>query len=162
MPKQLQKCSKLFARQSPHLFHTFAVDAQIAVSRAGSRTEVNCFRDFIEEKLHVIDEAEQQAGELIVEIGLVLIDELGPRQRCEHRFQRLFRFRARLLVLERRDGVALFSRLSRHAIRTGRARGKGPLTHWARTLLASITSRNQISATSTAWGGIRSGSPLSR
>ena len=134
MPKQLQKCLKLFARQRSNLFHTFAVDAKIAVARAGSRTEVNCFRSFIEEKLHVIDEAEQQAGELVVEIGLVLVNELGPRQRCEHRFQRLFRFRARLVVLERRDGVALISRLSRDAVGAGGTRRKSPDIHDRGTL----------------------------
>lgn len=150
MPKQLQKCLKLSADQDSHLFHTFAVDAKIAVAHAGGRTKLNCLGGFIEEKLHVIDEAEQQAGELIVEIGLVLIDKLGPRQCCKRRLQRLFRFRARLLVQERRDGMTLIGRLSRDAVRTGKARRKGPLTHWARTLLASITARNQTSATTTA------------
>lgn len=134
MPKQLQKCLKLTADQSSHLFHTFAVDAKIAVARAGSRTEVNCFCGFIEEKLHVIDEAEQQAGEFVMEIGLVLVNELGPRQRCEHRFQRLFRFRPRLLVLEWRDGVALISRLSRDAVGAERTRRKSPDIHDRGTL----------------------------
>lgn len=150
MPKQLQKCLKLSADQDSHLFHTFAVDAKIAVAHAGGRTKLNCLGGFIEEKLHVIDEAEQQAGELVVEIGLILVDELGPRQCCEHRFQRLFRFRARLLVLERRDGVALISRLGRDAVGTGWARGKRPLAHLACTLLASITARNRISAATPA------------
>lgn len=122
MPKRFQKCLKLSADQDSYLFHTFSVDAKIAVAQAGSRTKVNYLRAFIEEKLHIVDETKQQAGELVVEIGLVLVDELGPRQCCQHRFQRLFRFRARLLVLERHDGVALVSRLSRHAIRAGRAR----------------------------------------
>lgn len=122
MPKRLQKCLQLSADQGSHLFHTVAVHAKIAVAGAGSRTKVNGLRCLIEEKLHVIDEAEQQAGELVVEIGLVVIDELGPRQCCEHRLQRLFRFRARLRVLERRDGMALISCLCRNAIRAGRAR----------------------------------------
>ena len=129
MPKQLQKCSKFSGHQSSYLFHAFAVDAKIAVARAGSRTKMNRLRGFIEEELHVIDEAEQQAGELVVDIELVLIDELRPGQFCEHRFQRLFCFRARLLELERRDGVGVISRLTRHAIRTGRARRKRPLAH---------------------------------
>ena len=84
MPKQLQKCLKLSADQSSHLLHTFAVDAKIAVTRAGSRAEVNCFCSFIEEKLYVIDETEQQAGEFIVEIRLVFFDEFSPRQ-CRDR-----------------------------------------------------------------------------
>jgi hypothetical protein len=46
--------------------------------------------------------------------------------------------------------VALISRLSRDAVGARRARGKNPLVHWAGTLLASITARNQISATNTA------------
>lgn len=129
MPKRLQKYLELSADQRSHLLHTFAVDAKIAVARAGSRTEVNCFCSFIEEKLYVIDETEQQAGEFIVEIRLVLIDELGPRQCCEYRFQRLLRFRARLLVPERRDGVVFIGRLRRDAIRTRRTRGKSPIAH---------------------------------
>lgn len=129
MPKQLRKCLKLSAHQGSNLFHAFAVDTKIAVARAGSRTKVNRLRGFIEEKLHVIDESEQQAGELVVEIGLVLFDELGPRQCCTRRFQRLFGFRARLLVLEGRDGMGLISRLRRYAVRAGRARGKRPLAH---------------------------------
>lgn len=84
MPKHLQKCLKFSADQGSHLFHTFAVDAKIAVARAGSRTKVNCLRGFIEEKLHVIDEAEQQAGELVTEVGLVFFDEFSPRQ-CRNR-----------------------------------------------------------------------------
>ncbi len=150
MPKQLDKCLKLSVDQGSHLFHTFAVDAKIAIARARSRTEVNCFRSFIEEKLYVIDKTKQQAGEFVVKIGYIFFDELRPRQCCEYRFQRLFRFRARLLVLERRDGVALIGRLRRHAIRAGGTRGKSPIAHWVRTLLASITARNQISATITS------------
>jgi len=150
MPKQLQKCLKLSAHHGSHLFHAFAVDTKIAVARAGSRTKVNHLRGFIEEKLHVIDKSKQQAGELVVEIEFVLFDELAPRQCCEHRFQRLFGFRARLLVRKRRDGVTHISRLRRHAIRAGGARRKSPMAHWARTVLASNTARNQISATSTA------------
>jgi len=129
MPKRLPKYSEFPRHQRPYLFHAFAIDAKIAVACAGSRTKMNRLRGFIEEELHVIDEAEQQAGELVVDIELVLIDELRPRQCCEHRFQRLFCFRARLLILERRDGVGLISRLTRHAIRTGRARRKRPLAH---------------------------------
>jgi hypothetical protein len=129
MPKQLQKCLELTADQGSHLFHAFAVDAKIAVTRAGSGTKVNRLRRFIEEKLHVVDESKQQGGELIVQAGLALSNEFGTRQCRKHRFQRLFRFRARLFVLKRRDGMALIGRLSRHAIRTGRARRKSPLNH---------------------------------
>lgn len=129
MSKQLQKCLKLSAHQGSHLFHAFAIDTKIAVARSGSRAKVNRLRGFIEEKLHVIDEAEQQAGELVVEIGLVLFDELGPRQCCTRCFQRLFGFRARLLVSKRRNGVVLVRRLGRHAVRARRARGKRPLAH---------------------------------
>lgn len=85
MPKRLRKCLELSVDQSSHLFHTFAVDAKIAVARARSRTEVNCFRSFIEEKLYIIDETKQEAGEFVVEIRLVLIDELGPRQCSNYR-----------------------------------------------------------------------------
>jgi hypothetical protein len=67
MSKQLQKCLELSAHQGSHLFHAFAVDTKIAVARAGRRTKVNRLRGFIEEELHVIDEAKQQAGELVVE-----------------------------------------------------------------------------------------------
>lgn len=150
MSKQLWKCSKLSSDQRPYLLHTFAVDAKIAVTRARSRSKVDRPGRFIEKKLHVIDEAEQQAGEFVMKVRFVLIDELGPRQCRKHRFQRLFGFRASLLVRKRRNGVALISCLSRHAIRAGRARGKRSLTHWARTVLAFNTARNQISATSTA------------
>jgi hypothetical protein len=48
--------------------------------------------------------------------------------------------------------MVLVRRLSRHAIRAGRAREKRSLAHWTRTVLASSTPRNQISATSTASG----------
>lgn len=155
MSKQLQKCLELSAHQGSHLFHTFAVDAKIAVARAGSRTKVNRLRGVIEEKLDVIDEAEQQAGELVVEIRLVLIDELGARQCCDHRFQRFFCFRARLLVLERDDGMALITRLRRDAIGAGRARGKRPLTHGPALYYLSITPSNQSTAISTASRVIR-------
>lgn len=131
MSKQLPKCSELSGNQHPHLLHTFAIDAEIAVARSGSGTKVNHLRSVIEEELHVIDEAEQQAGKLVVEVGLVLIDERGPRPCCKHRFQCLFGFRARLLVSKRRDGVVLVGRLRRDAIRTGWARRKDPLAHWA-------------------------------
>ena len=117
MPKQLRKCLKLSGDQDSYLFHAFSVHTDIAVAYAGSRTKVNCLRGFIEEKLHVIDKSEQRAGELVVEIGLVFIDELAPRQCCEHRFQRLLRFRARFLVLERCDNVVFIGRLRRDAIR---------------------------------------------
>ncbi len=129
MSKQLQKCLKLSAHQGSHLFHAFSVDTKIAVARAGRRTKVNRLRGFIEEKLHVINEAKEQGCEFVMEVGLVLIDELAPRQCCEHRFQRLFGFRARLLVRKRRDGVTHISRLRRHAIRAGWAGGKRPLAH---------------------------------
>lgn len=84
MPKELQKCLELTADQGSHLFHTLAVDAKIAVAGAGSRTKVNRLRAIVKDKLHVIDESEQQAGELIVEVRLVFFDEFGTRQ-CRNR-----------------------------------------------------------------------------
>ena len=129
MPKQLQKCLKLSAHQGSHLFHAFAVDTKIAVAGAGSRTKVNRLRGFIEEKLHVIDESEQQAGELVVEIGLVLFDELGPRQCCSTAFNASLASARDFLYWKRRNGVALIRRLRRHAIRAGWAWGKRPLAH---------------------------------
>jgi hypothetical protein len=59
-----------------HLLHALAIDAQIAVTSAGSGTEVNNFGLIIEQKLDIVNEAKQQAGALIVEIGLVFLDEL--------------------------------------------------------------------------------------
>lgn len=143
MPKRLPKYLEFPRHQRPYLLHPLTIDAEIAVARAGSRTEVNRLRAFIEEELDVIDEAEQEAGELVVEIGLVLIDKLGPRQGCERCFQRLFCFGARLLVLERRNRVALVSRLSRDAVGAGRAGGKSPYVH-DETVRSSTTCHNGL------------------
>lgn len=79
------------------------------------------FRAFIEEKLHVIDEAKQEAGEFIMQIGLVFLNEFGAGHSRNSRLQRLFGFRASLLVGEGRNGVALIGRLRGHAVGTRRA-----------------------------------------
>lgn len=65
---QLAKWLELAFHQGPYLFHAFAVDAEIAVAGAGSRSKMNRLRGFLEEKLHVVDEAEQQTGELIMQV----------------------------------------------------------------------------------------------
>lgn len=77
MPKKLQKCLELIPDHDSQLFHTFAIDAEIAVAGAGRRTKVNCLRGLIKKELHVIDEAEQQAGELIMQVGFVFFNEFG-------------------------------------------------------------------------------------
>jgi len=43
-------------------------------------------RVIVEEKLDVVDKTEQEAGEFVVEVGLVFVDELRAGQRAENYF----------------------------------------------------------------------------
>src|SRR5512134_759285 len=150
--------------QNTDLLHSPTIHPQIAVTGPGGGTEMNGFALVVEQKLDVIHEAHDQAGKLEMQIGLVLLDELGAAQRRYGSFQCLFRFCARFAVAKRRDGVLLIlSRCGRrYAVGAGGAGSERSSAHEAWTLPPCTKSRNQISATSTASGGMRSGMPLSR
>ena len=49
------------------------------------------FRVIVQDKFDIVNKSKQEAGEFVVEIGLVFIDELRSGQRVENFFQRLFR-----------------------------------------------------------------------
>ena len=60
----------------------------------------------VEEKLHIIDKSKQQAGELVMQVGLVFLDKLGARKGSNDGFQRLLRFSPGLVAVgERCNGV---------------------------------------------------------
>ncbi len=73
----------------------------------------------VEEKLHIIDKPEQQAGEFVMQVGLVFIDEPGAGHGLNNGLERLFRLSPRLAVPKRRDGMAVVRRLGRDTIGTG-------------------------------------------
>jgi hypothetical protein len=79
----------------------------------------------VEEKLHIIDEPEQQTGEFVVQVGLVFLDEPGAGHGLNNGLQRLLRLRPRLAIAKRRDGMALIRSLSGHTIGAGGA-GREP------------------------------------
>lgn len=74
----MEKPLEFPAYEGPHFFHSSSIDPKVAVAGAGSRTEVNGLGVVVEEKFDIIDESEQQGGELVTEVGLVFFDEFGP------------------------------------------------------------------------------------
>ena len=66
--------------EGPHLLHTLAIDSHIAVPGAGGGAEVNGLGFIVEQKFDIVNEAEQQAGEFVMQVRLVFFDELGAWQ----------------------------------------------------------------------------------
>lgn len=63
--------------KGPHLLHALAIDAKITVAGAGGGAEMDGLRFVVEEKLNVVDKANQQAREFVMQVGLVFFDKLG-------------------------------------------------------------------------------------
>ena len=101
----------LLCYEGTHLLHAFTIDAQIAVAGAGSGAEVDGLGFVVEEKLDVIHKPEHRAGEFIVEVSLVFLDQLSARQGTDDFFQRLLRLGPRLAIANWRDSMALVLRL---------------------------------------------------
>jgi hypothetical protein len=80
LQRKLPNGLQLFPYKGTHLFHALAIDTQIAVADAGSGTEVDGLGLVVEQKLDIVNEAKQQAGGLVVEVGLLFLNELGAWQ----------------------------------------------------------------------------------
>ena len=93
--------------EGTHLLHALAIDAHIAVAGAGGGAEVDGLGFIVEQKFDIVNEAKQQAGGLIVEIGLVFLDELHAGQGTHDFLERLLRLSPRLAIAKRRNGMAL-------------------------------------------------------
>lgn len=72
-------------------FHALPIHAKVAVAGPRGRAEMDRLRVIFQNKFDIVDKSKQKAGEFVVEIGLVFIDELRSGQRVENFFQRLFR-----------------------------------------------------------------------
>jgi len=72
-------------------FHALPIHAKVAVAGPRGRAEMDRLRVILQNKFDIVDKSKQEAGEFVVEIGLVFIDELRSGQRVENFFQRLFR-----------------------------------------------------------------------
>jgi hypothetical protein len=108
--------------EGTHLLHALAIDAHIAVAGAGGGAEVDGLGFIVEQKFDIVNEAKQQAGSLVVEIGLVFLDELHAWQGTDDFLECLLRLSTRLAIANGRDGVALILGLRRHAVGAGGAR----------------------------------------
>ncbi len=98
---------QLLLNKGAHLLHALAIDAQIAVAGAGGGAEMDGLGFVVEEKLDVVDKAQQQAGEFVMQVRLVFFDELGAGQGTDDFLECLLRLSPRLAVAKRRDGMAL-------------------------------------------------------
>jgi len=76
----LEKPLEFPAYESPQVLHSPPIDTKVAIASAGSGTEVDSLRVVVEEKFDIVDESEQQGRELIMKVGLVLLDKFGPRE----------------------------------------------------------------------------------
>jgi hypothetical protein len=110
--------------EGPHLLHTLAIDAHIAVAGAGGGAEVDGLGFIVEQKIDIVNEAKQQAGGLVVEIGLVFLDELHAWQGTDDFLEHLLRLSTRLTIAKWRDGMAFILGLGRDAIGAGGARSE--------------------------------------
>ena len=72
-------------------FHALPIHAKVAVAGPRGRAEMDRLRVILQNKFDIVDKSKQEAGEFVVEIGFVFIDELRSGQRVENFFQRLFR-----------------------------------------------------------------------
>ena len=113
---------QFWLNKGPHLFHTLAIDAQIAVAGAGGGAEMDGLSFVVEEKLNVVDKANQQAGEFVMQVRLVFFDELGAGQGTDDFLECLLRLSTRLTIAKWFDGMALILGLGRDAIGAGGAR----------------------------------------
>lgn len=75
----------------------------------------------VEQKLDVVNESHQQAGEFVVQVGLVFFDKLCAWQGTDDFLQRLLRLNPRLAIANGGDGVAGILSLGRHAVGTAGA-----------------------------------------
>jgi len=107
---------QFFSYEGTHLLHALAIDTQIAVAGAGGGAEVDGLSFIVEQKFHIVNEAEQQTGGLVVEIGLVFLDELHAGQGTDDFLECLLRLSTRLTIAKWRDGMILIRRLRRDAI----------------------------------------------
>lgn len=74
--------------------------------------------DFIiEYELHIVDESEQQARELEMQVGFVFVNEARARQRENRLLECLSRLALASLIPERGDRMSLVLRLRRDAVR---------------------------------------------
>jgi hypothetical protein len=110
--------------ESPHLLHTLAIDAHIAVAGAGGGAEVNGLGFIVERKFDIVNEAEQQAREFVMQVRLVFFDELGAGQGTDDFLECLLRLSTRLTIVKWRDGMAFILGLGRDAIGAGGARSE--------------------------------------
>jgi len=107
---------QLLLNKGAHLLHALAIDTQIAVAGAGGGAEMDGLSFVVEEKLNVVDKANQQAGEFVMQVRLVFFDELGAGQGTDDVLECLLRLSPRLTIAKRRDGVALIGSLGGDAI----------------------------------------------
>lgn len=85
---------------------------------------MNRLRGLIKDKFHIIDEPQQEAGEFIMKIAVILLHELGTRQTTDDSLQCCLGTGQTLLIPIGRDPAALIRPLRGYAIRTRRARRK--------------------------------------
>lgn len=71
---------------------------------------------FIKEKFHIVHEAEQEAGELIMKISLVFFNKFDTRQAGNDCLQRFFGLGTCLSIPKRHDCMAFISGLSRDTV----------------------------------------------
>jgi len=112
---------QLLLNKGAHLLHARAIDAQIAVAGAGGGAEMEGLGLVVEQKFDIVDETQQQAGEFVVQVGLVFHDELRAWQGTDDFLQRLLGFNPRLAIANGRDGMARILSLGRDAVGTGGA-----------------------------------------
>jgi hypothetical protein len=79
--------------QGSQALHALPIHAEIAVAGSGGGTKVKRLGLIIEDKLDIVYETKQEAGEFIVEVGLVFLDELRAGEGTNDLFQRLLGLR---------------------------------------------------------------------
>ncbi len=145
--------------EGTHLLHALAIDAKITVTGARGGTEVDSLGFIVEQKFDIVNEAKQQAGGLVVEVGLVFLDELHAWQGTDDFLQRLLRLSARLTIAKWRDSMILIRGLRRDAIGTARAMCQGARVHVTpgndSTDDEPVLLRNQILQIKTSLGELR-------
>ena len=77
----------------------------------------------VEEKLNIVDKANQQASEFVMQVRLIFFNKLGARQGTDDVLECLLRLSTRLTIAKRSDGVAFILGLSRDAVGAGGAGG---------------------------------------
>ena len=77
----------------------------------------------VEQKLDIVNEAKQQAGEFVMQIRLIFFNKLGAGQGTDDFLECLLRLSPRLAIAKWRDGMALILSLGGDAIGAGGAGG---------------------------------------